>query len=157
MVTVAVTGELPRFGLYLQFVFGYVSLANYSGANWLKAIDPRELVWVPLALLYFGIATIAWRTVLEKENEQSPWIDRLLAARLAATAACAVLLLSLLFFDRSWGLFLCGCAAWVDAFRRPDSGRMEGRLDIAVRADCTGRAVRHDSQPLDCDSRKCFL
>ena len=96
--TLAVTGELPRFDLYLKFVFGFVSLDNYTGANWLKAMDPHELIWLPLVLLYFGIASIAWCLVLDRRDSRPVQIDRLLSARLAAIAACGVLLLSLFVF-----------------------------------------------------------
>jgi hypothetical protein len=97
-VTVVATGEPPRFDLYLKFVFGFVSLANYSGANWLKSMNPRELIWVPLALLYFGIIASAWRLILEKNNGLTDESNRLFMARIAAVAACAILLLTLFVF-----------------------------------------------------------
>jgi hypothetical protein len=98
LIALGATGSFPRFDHYLSLIFGFVSLSAYSGANWLKAIDPRELIWVPLAIFYFGVLAAAWRVLIDQEFAEAIRKNRLFLARITAVAACATVLLSLFVF-----------------------------------------------------------
>lgn len=98
LIALGATGSLPRFDLYLSLIFGFVSTGAYSGAQWLTAMDPNELMWVPLVLLYFGVLAVGWRATADRAFAQRIQTDRLFIAKVAAVAACGVILLSLFVF-----------------------------------------------------------
>jgi hypothetical protein len=105
LLTYAFIGSWPRFDVYLNLVFGYVSVGTYAAANWLKAIDPHELLWVPLTIVYFGVLTVAWRALIDCQHMAGTLENRAYVARIAAVAACGTILLSLFVF-RSLTVYL---------------------------------------------------
>ena len=67
VASLALSNSLPRYDVYIKFVFSFVNPSNYTGANWLASINPKELIWIPIILFYFVVLSLYWKYLINSK------------------------------------------------------------------------------------------